>query len=529
MIACGIKETNMNTTDFLNIANAICPDRDLMIFEGKKWTFAQTNDRVNRLANALAQLGVEKGDRIGMLQVNCNQHIETYFAAAKMGAIFVPLNFRAKAEELSYMIDNAEVKVLFTGNRYMEMVDAMLPDLPSIRHCIALDHADGGKTYYEDLMSASSPEEFFSEIGDEDITILMYTAGTTGRPKGVPLIHSGFVAYVLENVEPASPEIEERNLLTVPLYHIAGIQGMLAAVYGGRTIVLMRQFELKEWMETVQQERVTRAMLVPTMLKWIVDDPDFSSYDLKSLKVITYGAAPMPFEVINKAIKVLPWVQFINAFGQTETASTITALGPEDHVISGTEEEQEKKLKRLTASIGRPLPDVEIKIVDEKGDPVAPLEVGEILARGPRVMKGYWQDEQKTSQVITGDGWLRTGDKGWVDEEGYIFLAGRADDMIIRGGENVSPEEVENVLYAHPKIEEAAVIGIPDPEWGQQPRAIVVLKKGEDATREEIMEYCRSKLAGFKRPRSVVFLDSLPRNPMGKVLKKELREKYGES
>jgi acyl-CoA synthetase (AMP-forming)/AMP-acid ligase II len=303
---------------------------------------------------------------------------------------------------------------------------------------------------------------------------------------------------------------------------------MLAAVYGGRTLVLMRQFETKEWMETVQREQVTRAMLVPTMLKRVIDDPDFTKYNLGSLKVLTYGAAPMPFEVISKAIEVMPWVRFINAFGQTETASTITTLGPEDHIIEGTQEEREKKLKRLTSSIGRPLPDVEVKIVDEQAKEVPSGEVGEIMARGPRVMSGYWRDEQRTAQVMTPDGWLHTGDMGWVDEEGYIYLAGRGDDMIIRGGENIAPEEVENVLYSHPKIEEAAVIGVSDPEWGQEPAAFVVLKSGETATAEEIIEYCRSIL-GFKRPRTVVFLDSLPRNPMGKVLKRVLREQYGHS
>jgi len=289
----------------------------------------------------------------------------------------------------------------------------------------------------------------------------------------------------------------------------------------------MKQFEVTEWMETVQKEKATRAMLVPTMLKKIIDDPKFSSYDLTSLKVITYGAAPMPVEVIKKAIEVMPWARFINAFGQTETASTIAALGPEDHVIAGTEEEREKKLKRLTSSIGRPLADVEVKIVGEDGTSLPPETVGEILVKGPRVMTGYWGDEEKTAQTITPDGWLRTGDRGWLDQEGYIFLAGRGDDIIIRGGENISPEEVEDVLHAHPMIEEAAVIGVPDPEWGQEPRAIVVLKQGETTTPEEIIEFCRTRLAGFKRPRSVIFVNTLPRNQMGKVLKKELRERYG--
>jgi acyl-CoA synthetase (AMP-forming)/AMP-acid ligase II len=517
----------MNTTDFLSIATAICPERNVVVFEGRRWTYARTNERINSLAHALAKTGVRKGDRIGMLQVNCNQYVESYFAAATLGAIFVPLNFRTKADELGYMLGNAEAKILLVGSRYLDMIDTLLPQVPTIKECIVIDSEVDGKLYYENLLASESSDEYSIDIGDDDVTILMYTAGTTGRPKGVPVTHNGFISYVLDNVEPASPEIEERNLLTVPLYHVAGIQAMLAAVYGGRTMVMMRQFEVKEWLETVQKEQATRAMLVPTMLKGIIDDPDFTNYDLGSLRVITYGAAPMPFEVIKKAIKVMPSVRFINAFGQTETASTIAALGPEDHVIDGTEEEREKKLKRLTSSIGRPLSDVEVKTVDEDGKKLPPGQVGEILVRGPRVMTGYWGDEQKTAQVITPNGWLRTGDMGWVDEEGYIYLAGRGDDMIIRGGENISPEEVEDVLHAHSKVEEAAIIGVPDPEWGQQPRAIVVLKKGEQAAPEEIIEFCRTRLAGFKRPRSVIFVDSLPRNQMGKVLKKELREKHG--
>ncbi|MBE9502356.1 MAG: AMP-binding protein, partial [Chloroflexi bacterium] len=235
------------------------------------------------------------------------------------------------------------------------------------------------------------------------------------------------------------------------------------------------------------------------------------------------------FEVIKKAIELFPGVNFINAFGQTETASTITTLGPEDHIIEGTEEEKEKKLGRLTSSIGRPMPDVEMKIIDEQGNDLPPGEVGEIVALGPRVMSGYWKDAEKTAKTLTKDGWLRTGDMGYTDEEGYFYLAARADDMIIRGGENISPEEVENALYTHPAVEEAAVIGVPDPEWGQQPRAIVVLKEGEAATADELIEYCRERMSSFKRPRSVVFVDELPRTSTGKVLKRVLREQYGES
>ncbi|MCL0079383.1 long-chain-fatty-acid--CoA ligase [Dehalococcoidia bacterium] len=521
----------MNTTDFLTITSAICPDRVAIVFEGRKYSFAELSDRVNRLSNALLNLGVRKEDRVAILQVNCNQYVEAYFAAARIGAIFVPLNFRAKQDELTHMLINSEASILFAGERYLDMVTSMRPDLPAMKHFVSLDTRREGMLFYDELIASSSPEEVFSEIGDDDTTMLMYTAGTTGLPKGVPLTHNNFAIYVLENVTPVDPDIEETNILTVPLYHVAGIQAMLAAIYGGRTLAMMRQFEVKEWMETVEREKANRAMLVPTMLKRVIDDPDFAKRDLSSLKVITYGAASMPFEVIKKAIEVFPGVMFINAFGQTETASTITMLGPEDHVFTGreTEAEREKKLNRLANSIGRPMADIEIQIWDDEGKSLPPGEVGEIMARGPRVMSGYWKDADKTSRTLTPDGWLHTGDKGYIDEEGYIYLAGRGDDMIIRGGENISPEEVENVLHAHPKVADAALIGVPDPEWGSQPRAIIVLKEGETATAGEIIDFCRDKLSGFKRPRSVVFIDELPRTSTGKVQRKVLREQHGQA
>ncbi len=517
----------MNTTEFLSIATSICPDKVAFVFEDKRYTFSQLNERSNRLANALSNLGVTKGDRVAMLQVNCNQHVEAYFAVAKLGAIWVPLNFRAKGDELAYMLNSSEANTLFVGERYIDLAGSIKPGLSSVRHFISVESDHDGMLYYEAMLASASAEEVIADIGDDDTTILMYTAGTTGFPKGVMLTHNSFAVYVLENVTPADPELEEKNILTVPLYHVAGIQAMMAAIYGGRTLVMGRQFGAREWLELVAREEVNRAMMVPTMLKQLMDHPDFGNFDLSSLKVITYGAAPMPLEVIKRALEVFPGVSFINAFGQTETASTVTTLSPEDHIISGSEAEREKKLKRLS-SIGKPMSDVEMRVVDEAGNELPAGEVGEIVARGPRVMAGYWRDEEKTKTTIDPDGWVHTSDMGYIDEDGYFFLAGRATDMIIRGGENIAPEEVEAVLHSYPSIEEAAVIGIPDPEWGEQPRAIVVLKPGETATDDEIMEYCRVRLASYKRPRSVIFADELPRNPMGKVLKRVLRDQYGQ-
>lgn len=517
----------MNTTDFLQIAAAICPDRDCVIFEGKRLSFAQTYDRVGQVAAALARLGTRPGDRVGMLSVNRNECVEVYFATARLAGIFVPLNYRAKGEELEYMIDAAEIKVLFVDERYLGLVDSLRPHLPKVVHVIPVEGDRPGG--YEALIAGESTEERFADIADDDVTILLFTSGTTGRPKGVPLRHDAFVTYALEDVEPANPDLEERTIMTVPLYHVAGIQAMLMAVYGGRTLITMRQFELKPWLEMVQQERVTRAMLVPTMLKWIVDDPELDRYDLSSLAVVTYGAAPMPFQVIRKAIELLPKVSFINGYGQTESAATLTVLGPDDHRLTGSEDERRKKLDRLQHSIGRPLPDVQVRIVGEMGEILEHGEPGEIQAKGPRIMKGYWDDAQKTAQTLTEDGWLRTGDMGYVDDEGYVYLSGRTDDLIIRGGENISPGEIEGVLNSHPKVRESCVIGVPDAEWGQQPFAYCVLEAGMDATPEEIVEHCHGRLAGFKRPRGIAFLDELPRTATGKVLRRELRARQAEA
>ncbi len=519
----------MNTTDFLNIAAAICPDKTAIVFEDKRYTFSQLNERVNRLANGLMNLGAKKGVVIAFLQVNCNQCVETYFAVAKAGAIYLPLNFRVKEKELIYMLNMAEASMLIAGERYISMIQSIRPELKYLKHLISIETKHADMHFYEDIIQSSSPEEVVTPIDEKDTTILVYTAGTTGFPKGVMLSHNSFTGYVLENVTPPDPEADERNILTVPLYHVAGIQALMAAVYGARTLVMERQFEPEEWMTLVEKEKASRAMMVPTMLKQLLDHPNFKKHDLSSLKVITYGAAPMPLPVIRQALDEFPGVSFINAFGQTETASTITALGPEDHFITGTPAEREKKLKRL-ASIGKPMADTEMKVVNDNGKTLGVGEAGEILARGPRVMSGYWKDEEKTRKTIDKDGWVHTGDIGYVDEDGYYFLSGRSSDIIIRAGENISPEELENAIREHPKVEDVAVIGVPDETWGEEPRAVVILKKGVPKSKEveaEIMEFCRQNLASFKRPRTVVFVDELPRNPMGKLIKREIREKYG--
>ena len=515
----------MRTTEFLTIAAAIVPDRTAVHFDGEGVSFMDLQQRANRLANAMAGRGVGPGDRVAVMQVNCTPCIEIYFATALLDAIYVPINFRAKTEELQQMLSIAQPKIMFIGDRYLSLIPTGGEGAIPSDAIVLLDGPDSiGVDYRSFLAGASDDELLFPEAEDDDTTVIMFTAGTTGVPKGVMLTHDSFSSFLLSTVNPADPEIEESNLLTVPLYHIAGLQAALAAVYGGRTLIVMRQFEPVEWLSLVQDQRADRAMLVPTMLKQLMDHPRFHEFDLSSLDVITYGAAPMPVEVIKQAIREFPGARFINAFGQTETASTITMLPPDDHNLEGTPEEVETKLKRLS-SIGKALDDVEVQIVDEDGQPVAAGEVGEIVARGSRMMTGYWREEAATRDAIR-SGWIYTGDLGYQDEDSYIFLSGRAKDFIKRGGEMVSPEEVEQVLMSHPQVDDAAVIGVPDAEWGEEVRAVVVAKGGEVAE-DELVQYCQERLASFKRPRSVVFVDELPRNVMGKGLKRDLRAEYG--
>jgi acyl-CoA synthetase (AMP-forming)/AMP-acid ligase II len=521
----------VHSHDILAMAAAIVPERDATVFDGARQTYAELAARANRLANALAGLGVGPGDRVAVVDVNTPAHLEVYFAVARLRAIYVPMNFRGRGAELVYPLEVAAPKVLFAGERYVSRIDS-LPLALQESAFVAFarsgdDSEENGWSAYEALLAGGDQEELRFPEGDDDATAaLLFTAGTTGNPKAVPLSHSSFTSFMLSSIEPADPDAEECTLLTLPMYHIAGLQSALAGVYGGRTLVVQRQFEAREWMELVQRERVQRALLVPTMLKQIIDHPDFPCHDLSSLAVLTYGGAPMPFTVVERAIEALPGVQFINAFGQTETGSTIAMVPPEDHVLEGPTDVLATRRKHL-ASIGVALPDVEVRIVDEDGREVGAGEPGEIIARGPRLMRGYWGDDAASASTIR-KGWLYTGDLGHMDEDGYIYLGGRAKDFIKRGGEMVSPEEVESVLYAHPGVEECAVIGLPDETWGERVVAVVVPKAGEGAATEDaLLEMVQERLARFKRPEQVVFVDALPRNDLGKVLKRELRERLG--
>jgi acyl-CoA synthetase (AMP-forming)/AMP-acid ligase II len=515
----------VNTANFLSIPASLFPDQEIVVCEQVRLTYGQSLERVRRMAAALKGLGVVRGDRIAALHTNCHRYIEAFYATATAGGVFVPLNYRAKQAELEHMITSAGAKVLFVGERYLERIRELRPRLPSVQVYVVFEGCADGFPGYEELIENAKPVEEEEGIDEDDTAILMYTSGTTALPKGVMLTHNHFTAYVCGTVEMADGTPRGTALLCAPLYHIAAAANIMTTAFGGRRLVIMRQFEAGEWLELAEREHVTHAFVVPTMMKQLLDHPSLSSRDLSSLTTLAYGGATMPLPVIRRAIEALPpTVGFVNAFGQTETTSTLTILGPEDHRLTGSPQDVEQKLRRLQ-SIGRPLPDVEVKVFDEEGHELPGGQVGELAVRTPRIMKGYATAGGATSGLR--DGWLPTRDMGWIDEDGYIFLAGRRDDMIIRGGENIAPAEVEAVLQTHPSVEEVVVIGLPDVEWGQKVAAVVVPCADTQVTADELIAYCRERLASFKKPEEIRFLAELPKNDLGKVLRRVLRAQFG--
>jgi acyl-CoA synthetase (AMP-forming)/AMP-acid ligase II len=517
----------MNTAEFLQISAYTVPDREALVQGDTRISYMEAADHMNRLAVALQGLGVGKGTAVGVMALNSPAFVETYYACAKLGAVFVPLNYRAKQEELTYMINTAETQVVFVGQRYLDLLATLRPTLGTVRHLICYDAAPEGMQSYQALLDAHEPEEIFVEVDDHDPTILMYTSGTTAMPKGVLLSYLDFTAYVMNTVEPASPEGEQKvTLVSVPFFHIAGATAMMSSIWGGRKLVILPQFEPEAWLKAVQDEKVTHAFVVPTMLKRIMEHPRFGAYDLSSLELIAYGAAPMPYEVVRRAVEVFH-CGLMNAYGQTESTSTLTYLGPEDHDIKGLSgPELEQKLHRLR-SVGRPMDDVAVVIMDDAGNILPPGAEGEICVAGARVMTGYYKQEDATADAIR-EGWLHTGDVGYLDEENYLFITGRKKDLIIRGGENISTGEIEAVLMDHEDIDDAAVIGVPDVEWGEVVKAIIVPRPGAALTPEDVIQYTKSRLASYKAPAYVAFVEELPRNAMGKVLKTELRKSHGQ-
>jgi acyl-CoA synthetase (AMP-forming)/AMP-acid ligase II len=485
-------------------------------------SYGELRDSALQVAGLLQGWGVVPGDRVAVYATNRTSTIESMFGTSAAGATVVPMNFRAGEEEAAHLIADSGSKVVFCEGRYRELIESARPD--SLEHLVVIDDPSD----YDAKRNSAEPLFMPEDVEDDDLATLLYTSGTTSLPKGVKLTHGALTGYVMGANDAADGTDQGRMLLAAPLYHIAGVTSMLNALYSGRITVIMAQFEAGAWLQAVDDHEVTHAFLVPTMLARVLEHESFGHTSMEALQSVTYGAAPMPPAVIRRAIDAFPdSVSFAGAYGQTETASTVAVLDPDDHRLEGSSDEVEAKLRRLR-SVGRVLDDVDVRVVDEAGNVLGANESGEVQLLTFRAMEGYWGNEEKTRVTVDSEGWVHTGDLGHLDEDGYLFLEGRTGDMIIRGGENVSPEEIEAVLYEHPDVMEAGVVGRPDETWGETVVAAAVIREGTGTGSEELLVHCRERLAPFKRPEVIILVDELPRTSTGKLLRRNLLPIIGE-
>jgi long-chain acyl-CoA synthetase len=481
-------------------------------------TWCEVNDRACRLANLLIGWGMYKGDRVAILAENSHRYIETYFALAKAGIIAVPLNYRLTAYELAYLINHSGSRALLVEESYLPVISQIKGEIPGVSRFLVMDKAVPGMDCYEEVLKKSSAEEPTAEVNEHDTFAILYTSGTTGLPKGAMLTHRNFLNNCTNQALADQSRPHDIAFPPTPWYHAGALFFGLTYMYLGCTQVVQRKFDPEEFLGLVKRENVTTTLLIPTMLNMVMHHVDFDQYRLRGLRLIFYGGGPMPVPLLKQAIERIG-CSFTQGYGLTETLEA-TFLVSEDHVLDGSPDRE-----RRLASGGREAATAEVRIVDDNDRPLFPGERGEIVVRSASVMKGYWMNPQATAETLRG-GWCHTGDIGYVDEGGYLFIVDRKKDMIISGGENIYPREIEDVLYTHPAVLEAAVIGIPDDKWGEVVMAAVALRPGAIATEEDILQYCATRLAGYKKPRQVKFVTSLPKNPSGKVLKRELRQPY---
>ncbi|MHB8156531.1 MAG: long-chain-fatty-acid--CoA ligase [Desulfocucumaceae bacterium] len=494
------------------------PDKEALVYEGKRYSYRDYNAEANKMAHALIKLGVTKGDRVALMMQNSDRYCFAFFAVQKAGGVAVPMNFRLAAPEAQYVADHSESSVMIFDPEYLPLVKEIRSGLPGVKSFIqAWGDVEGAADVlkWDELvkeMPATDPPVKVEEWDDCEI---LYTSGTTGRPKGAlfdhhRIIHVGFNSCVFMGINPHS-----RLLHVAPLFHSAQLNLFLVAgTYVGATHVVERVFHPVTVLKALQDEKIAIFFGVPTMYNFMLQVPNLESYDLSSVQRFGYGAAPMAPELVRQCIDRFKTDRFFNLCGLTEAGPGGILLEPEDH------------LRKLGAG-GKAIINTEARVADDKGNDVRPGEVGELVLRGETIMKRYYRNPEATAETIKNGGWLYTGDLATIDDEGFITLVDRRKDMIITGGENVYSSEVELVLYEYPGVLEAAVIGVPNPAWGETVAAVICPKPGENLSAEDIRSFCMKKLAAYKVPRIYQFAEILPRNASGKVLKTKLRDLYG--
>lgn len=505
--------------DILRKAAKLNPNKEAIIFKENRFNFKTVFERTNKIANFFINSGVKKGDRIAVLMENCHQYAELYFAIPKCGGIVVPFNYRLAAGEIEWIINFSEPNTLILSEKYIDTVRRIRSTIPSVKNFICIGATVDEMINYDDMLTGS-PGEPDIDIHDDDVACIYWTSGTTGRPKGAMLTHRNLLSSATNTCICYKESFGDSFIMISPMFHSASPCHLFARVSMGNTCVILEGWDLKLYLETIQKERITHIFLLPTMIRWVLESPEVQNYDLSTLRLLHYGGAPLDVDTIKKAKRIFG-CDLVQGFGMTEIGpSAVSESTREDHIIDGSSEKEER-----LASVGRDAFNAEVKIVDDDDNEVPAGEVGEICVRGQHVMKGYWRMPKETEEILK-NGWFHTGDLGKRDKGGYIYVVDRKKDMIISGAENIYSAEVERVIFSHPGVSEVAVIGVPDAIWGEAVKAVVVLKKGKEATEEEIIEYCKKYLASYKKPKSVDFVKELPKSEMGKILKRKLRATY---
>ena len=497
------------------------PDKAAFIFEDRTTTYDGLNRGASQVANGLLELGIRPGERIAYLGKNAPEYFEILMGVSKAGAVMCPVNWRLAPAEIAYIINDMKAQIMFIGREFAEQIATLKSELPNLRNFFVMtDKVDGFEPYPEWRDQQSETEVQVDRSFDDD-ALQLYTSGTTGHPKGAILSNRALIG--LRELIPSHQKPDwnrwtsaDVSLVAMPCFHIGGTGWGLSGLAEGATGIVMREFDPMQVLGLIDRYKISKIFMVPAAMKIVVEQPEALSTDFSSVKYMLYGASPIPLDLLKTCMDVFK-SGFVQMYGMTETAGTIVALPPEDHDPKGNERMR---------SAGKAMDGVEVVILNENGQEAPRAQVGEIAARTMANMSGYWNSPEATEKTLSADGWLRTGDAGYMDEDGYIYIHDRVKDMIISGGENIYPAEVENAIFGHPKVADVAVIGVPDEKWGEAVKAIVVPTTGADVDEADVIAWARDRIASFKCPKSVDVIEALPRNASGKILKKELRVPY---
>jgi len=499
----------MNIGAFLTKRAALSPKKEALVLGDARYNYTELNQRCNRFVNSIVQMGIGFGDRVAILALNEPEFFDLYFGLGKIGAIMVPINHRLAGPEVQYILNDCQASVLIFGQEFASVVESIKDEIPC-KHLVAImDNPAEYAQSYKNMTAGASDKEPEITCGDDDTLTILYTSGTTGRPKGAELTHNGYFG-TSTTLRATFGDIGEVLLMPLPLFHIGALAPVPMCVHFGMKMVFQRAFDPKNFLELLGQEKITWFGSVPAILMFLRQIPDFEKYDWHTVKMALVYAAPVPVTLIQEY--AASGIEIRQLYGMTECTGPATVIDSENAI-------------EKAGSCGPPFFHNEIRIVDLEGNNVGPNEMGEVLIAGTNLMKGYWNKPAATAETLK-DGWLYSGDMGKMDEDGFLYILDRKKDMIISGGENIYPAEIEDVLLGNPKIGDAAVIGYEDEKWGESIKAVVVVKEGEALTEPELIEWCQGKIGKFKIPKKVVITDQIPRTPTGKILKRILREQF---